>query len=87
MRIKAAVIALVLSASLVAPAAAGPFEDGFAASQRGDYATALKLWRPLAEQGIAAAQHRASQSYGMPDSTVTFQTLSPRQQRHRSVNA
>ena len=31
-------------------------EDGQAAYDRKDYATALKLWRPLAEQGDAAAQ-------------------------------
>ena len=35
---------------------AGPFEDGNAAYGRGDYATALKLWRPLAQQGNAIAQ-------------------------------
>ena len=32
-------------------ASAGPFEDAVAAYQRGDYATALRLWHPLAEQG------------------------------------
>ena len=37
-------------------ARAGPFEDGIAASQRGDYATALRLLRPLAEKGWASAQ-------------------------------
>jgi hypothetical protein len=36
---------------------AGLFEDGLAAHKRGDYATALKLWRPLAEQGLADAQY------------------------------
>jgi TPR repeat protein len=35
---------------------AGPLEDGQAAYNRGDYATALKLFRPLAEQGNADAQ-------------------------------
>jgi uncharacterized protein len=35
---------------------AGPFEDSVAAYQRGDYATALRLVRPLAEQGRADAQ-------------------------------
>ena len=37
-------------------ALAGPFEDGFTAVQRGDYAAALKLWKPLADQGDALAQ-------------------------------
>ena len=35
---------------------AGPFEDGIAAIGKGDYATALRLLRPLAEQGDAKAQ-------------------------------
>ena len=34
----------------------GPLEDAAAAYQRGNYATALRLWRPLAEQGDAEAQ-------------------------------
>ena len=34
----------------------GTFEDGLAAYDRKDYATAVKLWRPLAEQGNAFAQ-------------------------------
>jgi TPR repeat protein len=33
------------------------FEDGMAAYQRGDYVTALELWRPLAEQGDAKGQN------------------------------
>ena len=37
-------------------ATAGPLEDGQAAYQKGDYATALKIYRPLAEQGNASAQ-------------------------------
>ncbi len=38
-------------------AGAEPFEDGVAAYRRGDYAAALKFWRPLAEQGHAEAQY------------------------------
>jgi TPR repeat protein len=37
-------------------ATASPLEDGQAAYQKGDYATALKIYRPLAEQGNASAQ-------------------------------
>ncbi len=40
---------------LTAPAWAG-FDEGVAAAKRGDYATALREWRPLAEQGNANAQ-------------------------------
>lgn len=46
-------ITLTIASSL---AAAGPFDDGLAAAGRGDYATALKLWQPLADQGQALAQ-------------------------------
>jgi TPR repeat protein len=37
-------------------AMAGPLEDGVAAAERGDYATALHLIRPLAKRRDAAAQ-------------------------------
>ena len=47
---------VVLSLMLTGGAAAGPFEEGWAAYQRGDYATAVRVWRPLAEQGNARAQ-------------------------------
>jgi hypothetical protein len=42
---------------LGAPAMAGPLEDGIAAYREKDYAKAAELWRPLAEQGQAAAQY------------------------------
>jgi hypothetical protein len=32
---------------------AGSMQDGFAAGERGDYARALEILRPLAEQGLA----------------------------------
>jgi len=41
---------------LTSAAFAGPLEEGDDAFQRGDYATALRVWRPRAEQGYAAAQ-------------------------------
>ena len=47
---------LALGLASVGPATAGPLEDAIAAYQAGDYATALKLWTPLAEQGDAFAQ-------------------------------
>jgi hypothetical protein len=37
-------------------AIAGPLEDGGAAQKKGDYATALQIFRPLAERGNADAQ-------------------------------
>jgi TPR repeat protein len=36
---------------------AGPWEDGMAAYNRGDYMPANRLFRPLAQQGNAKAQH------------------------------
>jgi TPR repeat protein len=54
---------LVLFVCAASPAAAGPFEDGRAAYDRGDYATALRLWRPLAEQGNPGAQYNLGGMY------------------------
>jgi TPR repeat protein len=36
---------------------AGPWEDGMAAYNRGDYVPAIQLFRPLAAKGNAKAQH------------------------------
>lgn len=51
-------------------AAAGTLNDGQSALDRGDYATALRLFRPLAEQGDASAQHHLGimyrQGWGVP---------------------
>jgi uncharacterized protein len=47
---------LALLAAVASAAAAGPAEDGNAAYQRGDYRTAVKLLRPLVDQGNADAQ-------------------------------
>jgi TPR repeat protein len=38
-------------------ALAGPWEDGMAAYNRGDYLPAIRLFRPLAEQGNPKAQN------------------------------
>jgi uncharacterized protein len=46
----------LLAFGLFGPAMAGPYEDGEAAYERGDYATAIRYWRPLADDGNAAAQ-------------------------------
>ena len=57
-------LALAIMA-LAVPADAGSYEDGLAAYNQGDYATALRLWRPLAEQGHAEAQFNLGLVYGM----------------------
>jgi len=47
----------IVAAQLTGVAAvAGPWEDGMAAYNRGDYVPAFRLFRPLAEQGNARAQ-------------------------------
>jgi hypothetical protein len=56
MKLKHAPAAILLMLSLASPVAAGSFEDAFAAHDRGDYATALLLFRPLADQRNARAQ-------------------------------
>ncbi len=51
-----ATMLLALVVVLVAAPAWADFEAGAEAHDRGDYVTALKEWRPLAEQGDAKAQ-------------------------------
>jgi TPR repeat protein len=49
---------------LASPACiAGAREDGAAAFSQRDYATAIRLWRPLAEQGDAEAENNLAQMY------------------------
>ena len=55
------IVSALLSVGQVA--SAGPYEDGFAAYKQRDYATALRLWRPLAEQGNASAQNNLGNMY------------------------
>ena len=47
----------MLAVSFAGLVTAGPFEDAGAAFNSGDYATALRLYRSLAEQGDASAQN------------------------------
>ena len=49
-------LAAVLLFTLATSTQAG-VDEGLTAYQRGDYQAALKVWRPLAEQGDAQAQH------------------------------
>jgi TPR repeat protein len=50
---------LIVAAQIlgIAGAVADPWEDGMAAYNRGDYVPAIRLFRPLAEQGNAKAQN------------------------------
>jgi TPR repeat protein len=61
----------VLALALFSPAMAGSLDDGVGAELRGDYATAMRLLRPLAEQGNADAQFELGFMYqygeGVPE--------------------
>ena len=58
------IAALTLSFTEISDVAfAGPLEDSMAAYDRGDYATAVRLVRPLAEQGNAQAQNSLGAMY------------------------
>jgi TPR repeat protein len=43
---------------------AGDFEDGVAASNKGDYKTAISFYKKAAEQGGSAAQYNLGLMYG-----------------------
>ena len=51
------VLTALLMAALGAPAWAADFQAGAAAYSEGDYAAALRAFRPLADQGFAAAHY------------------------------
>jgi TPR repeat protein len=57
------VLILSLVQSLAAPLRAEPFDDAADAFKRGDYPTALKLLRPLADHGDPAAQNNLGVMY------------------------
>ena len=69
-----ATMMLAVGVVLVAAPACTDFEAGEEAYERFDYATALKEWRPLAEQGDAAAQYNLGVMYregqGVPQDDV-----------------
>jgi len=64
---KSVLTALLLSISLIfssgMTSSAQDFEKGLRAAQSGDFATALKEWTPLAEQGDVDAQYNLALMY------------------------
>jgi TPR repeat protein len=68
---KAVAAALILATGIAGPAAAGPFEDGTAAFESRDYATAMRYWRPLADKGLARAQYGLGVMYANGDGVAT----------------
>ncbi len=69
-----ATMTFALVVVLVAVPAWAGFQAGKEAYYRGDYVTALKDWRPLAEQGFASAQNNLAKMYrrgeGVPQDDV-----------------
>ena len=64
MKIKSILVVAGLTACLFAlPVKAGELEDGYAAFARGDYTNALKLLKPLADQGNVGAQVQLGMMY------------------------
>jgi TPR repeat protein len=61
--LKAIVGSALLALSFSAAAIAGPFEDGVTAYDRNDFSTAMRHWRPLADQGNPAAQSNLALMY------------------------
>jgi tetratricopeptide (TPR) repeat protein len=61
--LKRLVSAFVVAVTLSGVAMAGSWEDGVAAYQRSDYATALRLWQPLAEAGDPRAENNLGLLY------------------------
>jgi uncharacterized protein len=61
--LKRALAAAILVLSFAVPVVAGPLEDSRAAYVRGDFATAERLFRPLAEHGNAIAQYNLGVMY------------------------
>ena len=61
--IKAVALGLSLLLANVCVSYAQDFQKGFAAYEKEDYATALKEWRPLADQGDAEAQFYLGRIY------------------------
>ena len=57
--LKHVIAAIILVLSFAEPVAAGPLEDADAALKRRDYQTAVRLIRPLAEQGQRPIQSRS----------------------------
>lgn len=61
--------AIILVLCIASPATAGPLEDADAAFAKKDYATALRLYRMLADQNNAAAQWTLGSMYFTGDGT------------------
>ncbi len=64
--------ALLMFATLVAPAVAQDFQRGFEAAQRSGHGVALREWRPLAQIGHADAQFNLGIFFTDPENLRNF---------------
>jgi hypothetical protein len=62
----------LLCTTVAAPVMAQDFDKGVAAYQAGDYETALREWRPLAEQGNVSAQINIGLLYTLAESVQDY---------------
>jgi hypothetical protein len=77
--------------ALAAPATAQSVKAGIAAWQKADYASAVAIWRPLAEGGDADAQFNLAQAYrlgrGVPTNLSAAKTWFERAAKQDHVDA
>lgn len=87
----AIVIAAMLTGVLAAPASAQSVKSGIEAWQKSDYAAAVAIWRPLAENGDADAAFNLGQAYrlgrGVPLNLGAAQSWFERAARKGHVDA
>ena len=73
--LRSGLFTIILMFSFTHTVAAGPLEDADAAVKKRDYATAVRIIRPLAEQGDSRAQYTLGVFYdnglGVPQDRVT----------------
>ena len=75
--LKTAVAAVVVAVALSGLVSAAPIDDGVEAAKRGDYATAMRILRPLAIKGDPRAQYNLGVIYDeglgvQPDYSAAF---------------
>ena len=61
---------LLFSLFLGTPSYSADFNKGLTAAQSGDFATALKEWKPLAGQGDADAQYNLGVMYALGEGVI-----------------
>jgi uncharacterized protein len=89
--ISSGITAVVLSLGFAAPSAAATLEDGLAAYERGDYATAIPIFRAFADRGNAVAQFNLGLMYedglGVPQDNAIAVSWYQKSADKRNVDA